>query len=297
MLGNPEQPAVPGVAGDTSIPIGVLEGYITAATELLHMDKTLKQHPMGWVIVPWEASPRQDEWTLKANLPFRDYGPDASRLAMGKNLGQSLSTLSGAPPTASARAYVMGMGGGGYEANGELGILNIEHVNLATVVHEMGHHKQNVEQGYNEKSIQQVPAIRFLLDFHNILVNENQLAKKALKGNALSNPFVRLRYTEEPVRRTISEWVGLAHSQSAESGNYKRFKDRLANLNVKGAKLFEILTDIERALTDNPDLYPDNVPNLFKNMMVDEIILKNEDKGIFTLRMEPEGERVHPNKG
>ena len=107
---------------------------------------------------------------------------------------------------------------------------------------------------------------------------------------------MRLRYTEEPVRRTISEWVNLARSQAAESGNYQRFKTRLANMNVTGGKLVEILADIEKALADNPDIYPGNVPTLFKNMMVDEIISKNEDKGSFMLQMEPEAERVRPKR-
>ena len=288
IAGAPAQAAVLAIPGDTSIPIGLLKQYIAEATHLLNMEQTLKVHPMGWVIVPWEASPEQGEWRLSAKQPFREYGPEACELALDKD--RSLSDVSGAPPGAKARAFVHKMGGGGYEANGCLGILNIEHVNLATVVHEMGHHKQNVEQGYNEKTIGQVPNLGILLDFHNILVNENQLAKQALG----TDPFIRLRYTEEPVRRRISEWKALAAGQQAESVNYKRFKARLATLQVQGGKYVEIVRDIEGALADSA-LYPDKVPILFKNMMVDEVIAKDRDKGGDpVLRLEPEAERAQP---
>lgn len=247
-----------------------LEEYARKANALLGKVATI--HPMGWVIVPHTPQLAENLW-IKAGDKFNTYPRAAIRLLQPGLRNQSLSSLTGANPAASARSVLANMGGGGYEANGEFAALNSEHVNYATVIHEMGHHKQHKVQGFNEQSINQVKGVFPLLDLHNILISENRIAADELTRKPQSNPYVRLRYTETPIRLRVSDWEALAKNQTAESGNYKRFKDRLA---IKGGKLLDILNDIERELTSvkNKSLYPGNVPILFKNMMVAEILAK-----------------------
>jgi hypothetical protein len=227
-------------------------------------------HPMGWVIIPHTPNLPEDQW-LKAGAKFSDYPAAAVKLLQPELMNKSLSGLTGANPELSARTVITNMGGGGYEANGEFGALNVEHVNFATVVHEMGHHKQNKEQGFSEQSINQVKGLFPILDLHNILISENKIAARELKRDPKSDPYVRLRYTEAPIRLRVSDWKKLAKDQNAESENYRRFKERLA---VKDDKVNELLLDIEAELQANPELYPGKVPTLFKNFMVDEIIKK-----------------------
>jgi hypothetical protein len=186
-------------------------------------------------------------------------------------LNQSLSSLTGANPATPARTVLINMGGGGYEANGEFAALNSEHVNFATVIHEMGHHKQHKVQGFNEQTINQVKGLFPLLDLHNILISENRIAADEIARKPASNPYVRLRYTEKPIRLRVSDWQALAANQNQESGNYKRLRERLA---LRGGKPIELVKDIEKELKDNPALYPGNIPTMFKNMMVAEIMQK-----------------------
>jgi hypothetical protein len=248
-----------------NIPDLVLKEYVRKANLLL--GKVDTRYPMGWIIIPHTPDKPQDQW-LKAGSPFSTYPPASISLLQAKLKNESLSSLTGANPQAAARTVVAGFGGGGYEANGEVGILNIEHVNFSTVVHEMGHHKQNKDQGFNEQSINQVKGVFPLLDLHNILISENKIAASELQKNSNSDPIVRLRYTSTPVRQPISEWVKISANVKAESENYKRFKARLI---VKGGPILKLLLDIEKELADNPQLYPGNVPFLFKNYMIDEI--------------------------
>ncbi len=250
------------------IPDIALKNYVRRANLLL--GNVAGKSPMGWVIVP-------KDMPIMAGDKFSTYPARAVQLLQPENMNQSLSSLTGANATLSARAVLDMMGGAGYEANGKFGALNVEHVNQATVIHEMGHHKQHVEQGFNEQTISQIKGVFPLLDLHNILISENKLAAAELTKDKQSNPYVRLRYTSTPVRLRVSDWVALAAKQTEESGNYKRFKDRLAG---KGGKLADIVADIERELKDNPGLYPGNVPILFKNMMVEEIMSKNPGRAL-----------------
>jgi hypothetical protein len=252
----------------TPIPDLLLKQHVHAANSLLGY--FLKKHPMGWVIIPHTPKLPQEQW-LKAGTPFKEYPPQAVSLMKQHKPGlmnESLSSLSGAAPQLSARTVIENMGGGGYEANGEFGAINIENVNLATVVHEMGHHKQNKEQGFSEQHINQIKGVFPMLDLHNILISENKLAQRELEKDPTSDPYVRLRYTSSPVRLKISDWVKLAADQQAESENYKRLK---ARLQVKGGPVYQMLQAIEAELAGNPQLYPGQVPILFKNYMVDEI--------------------------
>jgi hypothetical protein len=266
-LDNPHSRDWKGVA----IPDVVLAEYIRKANLLL--GKLASLYPMGWVIVPHDPKLPESQW-IKAGDKFKTYPWAAVKLLQPDLLNQSLSSLTGANPATPARTVLSNMGGGGYEANGEFAALNYEHVNYATVIHEMGHHKQHKVHKFNEQTINQVKGLFPLLDLHNILISENRIAADELARKPASNPYVRLRYTEKPIRLRVNDWETLAANQTQEGGNYKRLK---ARLEVKGGKPLELLKDIERELTDvkNKALYPGNVPIMFKNMMVAEIMQKS----------------------
>jgi hypothetical protein len=252
------------------IPDVLLAEFARKANLLL--GKAASLYPMGWVIVPHDPKLPESQW-IKAGDKFSTYPWPSRKLLQPDLLNQSLSSLTGANPLASARSVLSNMGGGGYEANGEFAALNYEHVNYATVIHEMGHHKQHKVHKFNETTINSVKGLFPILDLHNILISENRIAADELARKPASNPYVRLRYTEKPIRLRVSDWEALAVSQTAESGNYKRLKERLS---IKGGKPLELLNDIERELSDvkNKALYPGNIPTMFKNMMVAEIMQK-----------------------
>jgi hypothetical protein len=251
------------------IPDIALAEFVRKANLLL--GKLASLYPMGWVIVPHDPKLPESQW-IKAGDKFKTYPFSAVRLLQPDLLNQSLSSLTGSNPATPARTVLSNMGGGGYEANGEFAALNYEHINFATVIHEMGHHKQHKVQGFNEQTINQVKGLFPLLDLHNILISENRIAADELARKPQSNPYIRLRYTEKPIRLRVSDWEALAVSQTTESGNYKRLKERLT---VKGGKPIELIKDIEQELAKNPALYPGNIPTMFKNMMVAEIMMKS----------------------
>jgi len=221
---------------------------------------------MGWVIVPPYPN-------LLGNTPFKDYPRLATKLLQTEHTGKTLSELTGSSRAKEAHEIVGDFGGAGYEVNGNVGLINLEHVNLATVVHEMGHHKQKHEKNISEENINQVRGVFPLLDLHNILYSENKLAADELRKNPGADPFVRLRYTEKPVRMRVSEWLK-ASAGHVESEDFKRFK---ARLQVKGGALWQILVEIENELAAAPNLYPGAVPILFKNLMIKEIRMSNKD--------------------
>jgi hypothetical protein len=188
-----------------------------------------------------------------------------------KNKQQTLGTLTGDDPKAFSHSTVSGYGGAGYEANGDIAFVTQEHMNLATVLHEMGHHKQKHE-GLSEDTVGAIP---YLLDFHNMIVNENKLASDDLRTGRDADPYVRLRYTTEPVRLRVSEWNTLAQARAQKEGDaYTSFRERMF---ARGGAYASLLREIEAELAGNAALYPGNVPMLFKNYMIAEIKAKKQD--------------------
>jgi hypothetical protein len=222
-----------------------------------------KRFPMSWLIVP-------DDPALLGRTRFDAY-PAACRKLLHPDLAsKSLTDLMGATPDQSAQAIVETFGGAGYETNGDLGIMTLKEVNLAAVLHEMGHHKQKHEAKLSEENVSQVKGVFPLLDLHNIIVNENVLGMAEMKKSPQSDPYVRLRYTEGPTTLRRSEWIAMGAKQTL-GANYKRFRTRLE---LQAGAPFRALQEIEAAL-DTP--FYAGMKTLFLNLMLREIALKSKN--------------------
>jgi hypothetical protein len=243
------------------IPDLLLADHVRRANVVL--GGVLKRFPMSWVIVPPGSG-------IVGSTPFKDYPRLARTLVAPQLLSKSMSELTGIGATKDVHALVEAeMGGGAYEANGDLAIVNLEHVSFGVVLHEMGHHKQKHSAGLSEENVSLVAGAFPLLDLHNIILHENLLAEEDLrKGNP--DPVIRLRYTETPTSLPLSVWRREAANHSVLSGNFATLEKRLK---MKGGAPLQALTEIRAALTTKP-LYT-GLENLFLNLMVREMKAKH----------------------
>lgn len=262
--------------------IAALEKHVGTARRLLAFGPLVP--PISWVLVPKPKSDGDPD-QAKAGDRLETYlSSKSTGLLADANKGESISSLTGDEPEKPAHATVQGYGGAGYEANGDVAFVTQEHVNIGTVLHEMGHHKQKYN-GLSEDTVGRVP---LLLDFHNVILNENKLAandldqaeesRKAGKTGKFAkgdpDPHIRLRYAESPARLRISAWQTLAAAKATkESDGYITFRDRMQ---ARGGEYATLVQDIENALGD-ANLYPGNIPFLFKNYMIEEIRRRKGD--------------------
>lgn len=243
--------------------VRALEQHVKAAQKLLKLDP--KTPNLSWVLIP-TPEPADDQDQAKVGDRLETYlSSQATGLLDPKNKGETLGTLTGDDPKQFAHATVAGYGGAGYEANGDIAFVTQEHTNLATVAHEMGHHKQKHE-GLSEETVGAIPK---LLDFHNMILNENKLAADDIRSGRDADPYVRLRYTDEPARLRVSQWTALANAKAdKESDAYAAFRDRMLK---RGGAYGRLVQEIEAELASSTAIYPGKISILFKNYMIDEI--------------------------
>ncbi len=254
--------------GGAAFAVAQLSKHIRTAQRILGVDP--KTSKLSWVLIPTPKAP-DDPAQHKVGDRLNTYMSSAHGLLQKENDSQSLGSLTGDDPKAFAHATVASYGGAGYEANGDIAFVTQAHVNLATVLHEMGHHKQK-HGGLSEDTVGGIP---LLLDFHNVILNENKLAADDIKSGRDADPYVRLRYAMDPARLRVSQWLTLATAKAQkESDAYAAFRNRLT---TRGGAYGALIQDIETELATNAALYPGNVAILFKNYMMDEIKAKKPD--------------------
>ena len=252
--------------------LGSMEKHVRASQRILGMAPDTPK--LSWVLIP-KPKAVDDPAQHKVGDRLETYVSSSQKgLLDDKNKEQTLGTLTGDDPKQFAHATVAGYGGAGYEANGDIAFVTQEHVNLATVLHEMGHHKQKHE-GLSEDTVGGIPK---LLDFHNMILNENKLASDDIRTGRDPDPYVRLRYTSDPARLRVSEWRTLAQAKAQKEGDaYTSFRERLF---ARGGAYARLLREIEGELAGNAVLYPGNVGFLFKNYMIAEIKASKQDVDI-----------------
>ncbi|MEU5694825.1 hypothetical protein [Actinosynnema sp. NPDC020468] len=160
--------------------------------------------PVGTVVVPTGNGP--DGRPYRLDSPVSDL-PPANRhgLTPGQE-GMTIGELMGVPPEvmrddpefaqSPARDTLDQNGGGGYGSANRVLMLDDRHNDNATLFHELGHARQH-EEGFTGQNSQVT-----LLEFHNVLTNEN-----AFHGANGNNP--RLDYVPVQGERPATTWDGL----------------------------------------------------------------------------------------
>ncbi|GAB3004276.1 hypothetical protein [Saccharothrix stipae] len=158
---------------------------------------------VGGVVVPTGNRPGGGPYTL--DTPVMDLPPGNRHGLTPEQQRMTLGELMGLPPEAMADPEFAGspardmldmQGGGGYNADSNLLMLDDKHNDNTTLLHEIGHARQN-EHGFNDHNSQ-----RTLLEFQNVLINEN--AHHGANGNP-----DRLAYVPQPGAVAPTDWNGL----------------------------------------------------------------------------------------
>jgi hypothetical protein len=180
---------------------------------------------------------------VKLDTKFSAY-PDGSTYNAGAIQGMSLLDINYGEAAVDMRtdpdskdflaskAYdiVDGSGGGGYMHSHNMVMYNqgISNVNRA-ILHEMGHAKQN-EGGANLASANQI-----ILEYHNVLVNENRFVDlEEGKGQALRTNYLDSKPTSKSRSKT---WENLITHATGGTNPQKEQNQKLIN---------EILAEIEK---------------------------------------------------
>jgi hypothetical protein len=139
--------------------------------------------------------------TRVADLPAECLTPTLR----GAGLATMAEVFPGLGAEQSAADFLLGMGGGGYEAmTFTVGIHPSNDRDYGYYVHELGHVKQH-QQGFTEYGVSDKgSAIRQLvLDYHNVVVNENP--NTYLKNASAPDRVIRVRYAVAPNKQKESE--------------------------------------------------------------------------------------------
>lgn len=158
---------------------------------------------VGTVIVPTGNRPDGRPYTL--DTPVMDLPPENRHGLTSEQQGMKIGDLMGFPEEAMADPEFAGshpkeamdmQGGGGYNGDNNLLMLDDKHNDNPTLFHELGHARQN-QGGFNAHNSQNT-----LLEFHNVLINEN--AHHGANGQP-----PRLDYSPQPGSRPATDWNGL----------------------------------------------------------------------------------------
>lgn len=157
---------------------------------------------VGAVVVPTGNRPDGRPYTL--DTPVMDLPPGNRHGLTPEQQGMTLGEMMGFPPDLMADPDFAGtpakdaldmQGGGAYNGDSNLLMLDDQHNDNATLLHEVGHARQN-EHGFNNHNSQNT-----LLEYQNVLVNENA------HHDANGNPS-RLAY-QPPSGQPPTDWNGL----------------------------------------------------------------------------------------
>ncbi|ROP36374.1 hypothetical protein [Saccharothrix texasensis] len=157
---------------------------------------------VGAVVVPTGNRPDGRPYTL--DTPVMDLPPENRHGLTPEQQGMTLGEMMGYPPDLMADPDFAGtpakdaldmQGGGAYNGDSNLLMLDDQHNDNATLMHEVGHARQN-EHGFNNHNAQNT-----LLEYQNVLINENA------HHDANGNP-PRLSY-QPPSGQPQTDWNGL----------------------------------------------------------------------------------------
>lgn len=151
------------------------------------------QNDVGTVIVPTDGP-----YTLNSPVnslpPENRHGltPQQQNMTLGELMGYPPEALSDPEFTNNPAAMFLDMqGGGAYNAQNNMLVLDDQHTDNSTLFHEFGHAAQN-EAGINNDNTQ-----RLLVEYHNVLINEN--AHHAANGNDPRLGYVPQQGVNPPV--------------------------------------------------------------------------------------------------
>ncbi|MEV8439705.1 hypothetical protein AB0425_20215 [Actinosynnema sp. NPDC051121] len=158
---------------------------------------------VGAVIVPTGNRPDGRPYTLDTPVmdlpPENRHGltPEQQRMTLGEMMGYPPDLMADPEFAGTPAADALDMqGGGAYNGDSNLLMLDDKHNDNATLLHEVGHARQN-EHGFNHHNAQNT-----LLEYQNVLVNEN--AHHGANGNP-----PRLDYQLPPGTAAPTDWNGL----------------------------------------------------------------------------------------
>ncbi|MFJ6671592.1 hypothetical protein ACIQMJ_10845 [Actinosynnema sp. NPDC091369] len=158
---------------------------------------------VGAVIVPTGNRPDGRPYTLDTPVmdlpPENRHGltPEQQRMTLGEMMGYPPELMADPDFAGTPAADALDMqGGGAYNGDSNLLMLDDKHNDNATLLHEVGHARQN-EHGFNHHN-----AHNTLLEYQNVLVNENA------HHGANNNP-PRLSYQLPPGTAAHTDWNGL----------------------------------------------------------------------------------------